>query len=453
MTEPARRSISARLVQLAWPVIGLNVLNVLALAVDTAMIGRTANAEAALTGLGFATQLVFLLMVLMMGLTVGTVAVSARAHGAGDGDRVRHVLTQSTQLTVLLGVGVAVVGNLLAPALIGLLGGSGDALQAGLAYLRPMLLGSTFYYLTILYGASLRSVGNTRLAFGVALLANLVNFGLNYTFILGNFGAPALGIQGAALGTVCSQLFSAGLLFTLIRRGAVAGIDVRLRPTRIDAPLARTLIRIGAPAAADMVILNASFLSIVGMLGRIDPVAVAAHGIGLRVQALAFVPGMSISQATGAMVGNALGAGRLDEARAVVRSSLVLCTVIMSTLAVLIVGFDDALIRLFDVPLDSDLAGYIRTWMRLLGVCMPLAGIYISFVGMFQGSGATRISLGINLWATLAVQIPASLLLGFPLGLATLGVWAGFPLGFVVKAALGAVHWRRGAWAATGARA
>ena len=452
MTEPARRSISARLVQLAWPVIGLNVLNVLALAVDTAMIGRTDNAEAALTGLGFATQLIFLLMVLMMGLTVGTVAVSARAHGAGDRDRVRHVLTQSSQLTVLLGLGVALGGNLLAPTLIGLLGGTGAALEAGLAYLRPMLVGSTFYYLTILYGASLRSVGNTRLAFVVALLSNLVNFGLNYCLILGNLGAPALGIQGAAVGTVCSQIFSAVVLFSLIRRGAVPGIDVRLRPTPLDAPLARTLVRIGAPAAADMVILNASFLSIVGMLGRIDPVAVAAHGIGLRVQALAFVPGMSISQATGAMVGNALGAGRIDEAKAVVRSSLVLCTVLMSTLAVLIVVFDDALIRLFDVPLDSDLAGYIRTWMRLLGVCMPLAGVYISFVGMFQGSGATRISLGINLWATLAVQIPVSLLLGFPLGLATLGVWAGFPLGFVVKAVLGAVHWRRGAWAALGAR-
>lgn len=452
MTDPDRRSIPARLVQLAWPVIGLNVLNVLALAVDTAMIGRTPNAEAALTGLGFATQLVFLLMVLMMGLTVGTVALSARAHGAGDGGRVRHVLTQSTQLTVLLGVIVAVVGNLLAPTLIGLLGGSDAALEAGLLYLRPMLVGSTFYYLTILYGASLRSVGNTRLAFLVALAANLVNFGLNYTFILGNFGAPALGIQGAAFGTVCSQAFSAVLLLTLIRRGAVPGISVRLRPAPVDAPLARTLVRIGAPAAADMVILNASFLSIVGMLGRIDPVAVAAHGIGLRVQALAFVPGMSISQATGAMVGNALGAGNLKEAKAVVRASLVLCTIIMSTLAVLIVGFEDSLILLFDVPLDRPLAGYIRTWMRVLGLCMPLAGIYISFVGMFQGAGATRISLRINLWATLAVQIPLSFLLGFPLGLSTLGVWAGFPLGFVVKAALGAVHWRRGAWAVEGAK-
>ena len=431
--------------------IGLNVLNVLALAVDTAMVGRTPMAETALTGLGFATQIIFLLMVAMMGLTVGTVALMSRAHGARDPARVRHILSQSSQLTVILALLVATLGNLAAPALVGLLGGEGEALTAALAYLRPLLTGSVFYYLTILYGASLRSVGNTRLAFGVALASNLVNFGVNYGLILGNYGLPALGIQGAALGTVCSQVFSALVLLTLIQRGAVSGIDVSLRPRPIDGALARNLLRIGAPAAADMVILNASFLSIVGMLGRMDAVAVAAHGIGLRVQALAFVPGMSVSQATGAMVGNALGARNPGEARAVVRASLVLCTVIMSSLAALIIGFDDGIIALFDVPAGGDLAGYTATWMWILGACMPLAGVYISFVGMFQGAGATRISLRINLVATLLVQIPLSYVLGFVFDYGVAGVWLGFPLGFVVKALLGTLHWRRGGWAQSGA--
>ena len=451
-TAPAATpSILRRLVTLAWPVIGLNVLNVLALAVDTAMVGRTAQAETALTGLGFATQIVFLLMVAMMGLTVGTVAILARAHGAGHHERVEHVLTQSSQLTVVLGVLVATVGNAMAPSLVGLLGGEGAALDAAMSYLRPLLAGSTFYYLTILYGASLRAVGNTRLAFGVALASNLVNFGLNYGLILGKYGMPALGIQGAAIGTVCSQAFSSLLLLALIHRGAVPGIDISLRPRAIDTDLARRLVRVGAPAAADMVILNASFLSIVGMLGRLDPVAVAAHGIGLRIQALAFVPGMSISQATGAMVGNALGAGNRAEAQSVVRSSVLLCTAVMSSLALLIVGLDDSIVALFDVPAESDLAGYTKTWMWVLGACMPLAGIYISFVGLFQGAGATRLSLRINLVATLAVQIPLSALLGFGLGLGELGVWLGFPLGFVVKAAMGWFEWKRERWAKTGA--
>ena len=73
------RKVLRRLFDLAWPVIGLNVLNVLTLAVDTAMCGNLPNAEAALTGLGYATHVIFLLMVFMMGLTIGAVALIARA--------------------------------------------------------------------------------------------------------------------------------------------------------------------------------------------------------------------------------------------------------------------------------------------------------------------------------------------------------------------------------------
>lgn len=451
-TPTDQRSISRRLLDLALPIIGLNVLNVLALAVDTAMLGRLPGAEVALTGMGFASQLIFLLMVAMMGLTVGTVAFVARAHGAGQRERVVHILRQSSQLTVLLGVAVAALGNLLGPALMRLLGADDPSMEAGLDYLRPMLLGSVFYYLNILYAAILRGVGNTRLAFWVALASNGLNVVLNYGLILGNYGMPALGIQGAAIGTVCSQLFAVVAIVSLLRQDAVEGVAVPLRPDRIDLPLARDLVRIGTPAAMDMLVLNASFLSIVGMLGRIDPLAVAAHGIGLRVQALAFVPGMSISQATGAMVGNALGASDVERARSVLRSAVVLCAAVMSLLAALIIGASQPIVGLFDVDPASALGGYTLTWINVLGWCMPLVGVYIAIVGLLQGAGATRTSLRINLLATLAFQIPASWALGFPLGLSAFGVWLGFPLAFVVKLALGAAAYRRGDWAKTGDR-
>ena len=110
------------------------------------------------------------------------------------------------------------------------------------------------------------------------------------------------------------------LMVVLIGQGRWAGLKVRFRPQPLDLPLARKLIAIGTPAALDIIVFNVGFLSIIGMLGRLDEIAVAAHGIGLRVQALAFVPGMSIGQATGALVGNALGAGKPDAARAVARA-------------------------------------------------------------------------------------------------------------------------------------
>jgi putative MATE family efflux protein len=446
----SQRTIAARLFRLAAPIIGINVLSVLTLAVDTAMCGRLENSDTVLKALGFAAQLVFLLMVAMMGLVVGTVALVARAYGAKQHDRVSHLLAQSTQLTVIVGVSIAIVGNIFAPSLLRLLGASDDVVEQGLEYLRPMLTGAVFYYLTIHYGGVLRGVGNTRLPFLVALLANAVNVALDYAFILGNWGFPAMGVSGAAYATVISYAINVAVMVIVLRRGVVPGLGAPLRPQPLDRPLARELYRIGAPAALDMLILNVAFLSIIGMLGRIDELAVAAHGIGLRIQALAFVPGLGISQATGALVGQALGAGDPHQARQIARASMLLCTVIMTGLGAAIIGSAYPIVAVFDVASNTRLEMLSVQWMFLLGYCMPPVGVHIALVGVLQGAGATNTTLAINFLSTVLIQVPLSYVLGFTLDLGSFGVWLSFPLSFLIKAALDYIAYRRGTWARTG---
>ena len=444
--------MARRLWTLATPIIGLNVLNVLALAVDTAMCGRLPDAELALSALAFAVQIVFLLMVAVIGMTVGSVALVSRAHGAGDGARVNHLLVQSSELTVLVGLTLGVLLNVVARPLLGVLGADEATATEALRYLRPLLWNTPVYYLTFLYAGVLRGVGNTRLPFQVALVANAINFFLNYGLILGNLGMPSLGIRGAAIGTVASQMFSLVALVVLIRRGRAGALTVPLSVRRIDTGLARELFKVGAPAALDMLLVNASFLFIVGMLGRIDQVAVAAHGMGLRVQALAFMPGLSVSQATAALAGQALGAGNVDLARATARASVVVCTVLMTILALLIFFLAPAIIGIFDVAPGTSMYDYTLLWMRMLGLGMPLVGTHIALMGLLQGAGRTTSSLRVNAYSNLLFQIPASAFLGFVWGMGAFGVWLGFLLGFVVKDVMAVSIYRRGDWARVGKR-
>ena len=446
------RSMARQLASLSWPLIGLNVLNVLALAVDTAMCGRLDGADQVLIALGFSTQLIFLLMVAMIGLTVGTVATIARAHGAGDRARVDHTLAQSSQLTVILGLSIGVIGQFVAGPFVSAMGGSDEVRAIAVTYLRPLLAGTALPYLSILYAAALRGVGNTRLAFVVALVINGLNAFFNYGLILGHWGMPALGLRGAAYGTVLAYFFGVILMMSLLLQGQVPALGLRVRLVAIDRPMAKELLRIGWPAAFDMVVLNAAFLSIVGMLGRIDELAVAAHGIGLRVQALAFVPGMSVSQATGALVGQALGAGNIERARQVLRASVRLSMAIMTTLGALIIAAGAQIVTAFDVDPLSSLGQFSLDWMKLLGYGMPIVGFYVAYVGLLQGAGATRVSLRINLMTTFGFQIPLSYFLGFPMGLGAWGVWAAFPLAFLFKAALAHRAYKTDMWAALGSR-
>lgn len=452
MTDSPERSIARRLIELALPVIGLNLLSVLTLVVDTAVCGRLPDSEDALVALGFATQVVFLLMVAMMGLVVGAVAVAARAHGVGDHARVDHLVSQATGLTILVAVAVAGLGNLAAGPILSGLGAQGAVHGLALDYLRPSLTGCVFYYLNTLLIGVLRGVGNTRLAFLVALLSNALNVVLDYGLVLGELGLPGLGVTGAALATVASQAFAVVTIVAVVRRGGVSDLTFPLVPRGgFDRALASELWKVGAPAAADMVILNVSFMAIVGMLGHLDALAVAAHGVGLRIQGLAFVPGMSISQATAAMVGQALGASDEKEARAVVRASVVLCTVVMSVLAVPILAGAGPIVGIFDVEPSTPLGALSIVWIQVLGWGMPLVGVHIALLGMLRGAGVTNTGLWINLASTVGFQVPLSWWLGFPAGLGAFGVWLAFPLGFGVRALLEGLYYRSGRWAKLGA--
>lgn len=444
--------ISRQLFKLAAPIIGLNVLNVLMLAVDSALCGRLPNAEDALAAVSAATQIVFLLMVALMGLIVGTVALVARAYGGGDTTRLNHLLVQSTQLTALFGIVVGITGAIAAEPMMLALGSNETVARLGADYLQPLMIGTPFFYLSMLYAGVLRGVGNTRIPFIAALVANIVNAVLNYGLVLGNLGMPSLGVTGSAIGTVVAQTINAGILVVYLRSGAIANLRLPLKVARIDKQLTVELYRVGWPAALDMLVLNASFLAAIVMLGHISQVTVAAHGLGLRVQALAFVPGLGVAQATGAMVGQALGAGNIDRAKQVARASIALCAAIMTALGVIFIFAAHAMVLIFDVTPGTPLDHYTIQWMRVLGCTMLPSAVNLALMGLLQGSGATRLSLRINFWSTILVQLPLAYILAFPLDLGALGVWLSFPANAATKGALMYIVFRQEKWAVTGVR-
>ena len=208
------------------------------LAVDSALCGRLPESETALAALGFAIQVVFLLMVAFLGLLVGTVAMVARAYGGRDMARVDHLLVQSTMLTAIVGVVVGIAGAILAEPILQLLGASAAVAELGAEYLRPLMIGTPFFYVGMLYAGILRGVGNTRIPFLCALGANVINAVLNYGLVLGNLGLPSLGVTGSAIGTVIAQVCNAAALAFVLNRGAIPDIRLRWRLRPLDGGLA-----------------------------------------------------------------------------------------------------------------------------------------------------------------------------------------------------------------------
>ena len=151
------------------------------------------------------------------------------------------------------------------------------------------------------------------------------------------------------------------------------------------------------------------------------------------------------------MVGNALGAGDVTEAREVVRGGVILSAAIMTVIGLGIILGAHPIIAIFDVDAATELGRYSVMWMRVLGWGMPVVGVNIALVGMLRGAGATNTSLLINTIGTLVVQVPLSWFLGFVVGWGAFGIWVALPVSFAVRMLLGIVAYRRGAWARAGA--
>lgn len=437
--------------RLALPVALLNLLGVLTLFIDILFCSRLEEGEAALTALGFSAQIIFLIQVPMLGFSVGSAALISRAYGARAKERVASLTRQSLQGAVVLAALTAVSSPITLPLIVGTLGAEGLAYELALDYLFPLFVGIVFYFLQTLSFSLFRSTGDTRLPLVLGLVVNGLNVPLNWVLIFGQFGLPGLGVEGAAYGTIISQAFGVLITLGLIRRGALGGIPVSLRPSLFESEFVRDIFRLGAPAALDLLLVNLSFLTMIFFLARISPEAVAAHGVGHRVQSLAFVPGLGIAQAVGALVGNFLGADNKKGALKVTRSGIVLAALLMGTIGAGLTFGRGELAALFSIEPGTELFALTTLWIMILGGTLPIIGANVALIGALRGAGATFSSLLINMVGTLIFQIPL-LYIGAELDGAR-GIWLSFPIAYFCRTMVTIWIFRRGNWAKTGLRA
>ena len=198
---------------------------------------------------------------------------------------------------------------------------------------------------------------------------------------------------------------------------------------------------------ADLAVLMLSFVATVRVLAWLTEPAVAAYGLGVRVQSLLLVPLLALSRAVAALAGNALGHDDADEARGVLRAALAVGLLAVGPLALAVVAWPTELLTLLGVGAESPVHAPALAWLRVLAWTTPALGVHLAFTGLFRGAGATGTSLAINVAGTFAVQIPAAIGLGLYAGLGPLGVWLSLPLAVATRLALDVAAYRGARWA------
>ena len=310
------RAFYARALKIAVPMIIQNGITNFVSLLDNIMVGQVGTLP--MSGVSVVNGLMFVFNLCIFGASSGAGIFTAQFHGSADNEGVRHTFRFKILVCLLLtalGCGIFLVGG---SGLIGLyLQGEGSAedarqvLHYGMDYLHVMLWGFLPFALCNAYSSTLRETGQTTIPMLGGITAVLVNLVLNYVFIFGHFGAPAMGVRGAALATVISRYVELAIVSLWVHLHAGQNPYIRgvYRSIRIPAALLKSIIRKGMPLlvneffwASGMAILNQCY-STCGL----D--VVPAQNIASTIFNLGSVFYLSAGNAVGIIMGQMLGAG------------------------------------------------------------------------------------------------------------------------------------------------
>ena len=387
---------------LAGPVIGENLLETLLGIVDTALVAHLGASATA--GVGSAQQIMWFLLGVLSALSIGSSVLVAQAIGAGDTQRASQLARQSLIWSVLLAFPLAVGGVLLAPMLAGIYSLEPGAAATSVAYLQVTM--GTIVVLVALYigGGVLRGAGDSRTPMLVTAVANLVNVVLAYALIYGHAGLPALGAVGSAWATFLARTLALLMLLAVLWRGR-AGVTIRgVDGWRPDPRVIAGVLKIGVPAALEQMLIAAAFVALTVVVARLGTATLAAQQIAIAALSFSFLPGIGFGVAATTLVGQSIGAGRIDEGAGAVRIATRWAIGWMGAIGAVVLAFAEPTMRLFTADTAVIVAG--AAGLRVVALAQPCWALLFVLAGALRGAGNTRFPLianGGTIWLTVGL--------------------------------------------------
>lgn len=427
---------------LAWPVIVEMMLLTFVGIVDMAMVGRLGPSSIAAVGLG--TQIVMIATSAFAAIRTGTTALVARHIGAKDEDGANVIARQSVTMTIILTVTTFVIFYIFAEGALNLLGAKTDVVAVGIGYIRWRSFGLVFSLITMIFTSMLRGCGDTKTPMYVNIVINILNPIFNYIFIFGNFGAPKMGVAGAALGTVLSQVVGCILIIKVVMKGdkqikLTLNDDYRLKKTPV-----KRILNIGIPAMVEAVFMRFAQIVFTMILTSIGTATYAAHQIAIRAESLSFMPGWGFGVAATTLIGQNLGAKEpelAEESGYVARNMAIL---VSSLMGILFFIFPVQFVKFFTD--DQEVIKQAAKALRLVAIAQPAMAINLVIAGGLRGAGDTKwvtIITASSVWLV-RLSIAAVGVFYFKLGL--IGAWLGMVSDLFIRAIMFSIRYARGKW-------
>lgn len=375
-------SIWNKLPVFALPIAATGILEQLFNASDIAIVGNFAQTDktAAVAAVGANSPIIGLILNLFIGIALGANVVIANAIGRDDKQTVQKAVHTSMVVSVIGGVLVAIIGEIIAEPLLMVLNVPDDVLELALLYLRIYFLGMPVILLYNFEAAIFRSIGETKMPLIALTLSGILNVLLNLFFVI----VLKMSVNGVATATVLANVVSAGILYIKLVKSDKY-IKVEFKKLRIDGKVFAKIMQIGLPTGIQSAVFAVANIVIQGAINSLGTVVIAASSAAFNIEIIAYNVMNSFSQACTTFVGQNFGANKIDRCK----KTLFLCLIedaIASGTAILIVLITGKfLLSIFNNNPEVIEIGYTR--LVIIFIAYIFSMLYEVMSGYLRGFG------------------------------------------------------------------
>ncbi len=413
-----------------------NVFQQLYSTVDSIIVGQ-ALGKNALAAVGTSFPVIFLLISLIMGITMGTNILVAQYYGAREMQKVKKTIDTAYIFLFVASLTITALGLILSKPVLILLQTPPEVLPLAKQYMDITFIGiiTVFGYNSI--NSILRGLGDSKTPLFFLIIATVINIVLDLLFIL----VFNWGVAGAAWATVIAQGFS--FVFGLYYLNRFHELfNFNLRDMHFSPDIFRLSLKIGLPTGVQQMLVGSGLMVLFRIVNGFGPAVVAAYTAATRIDSFASMPAINFSAAVSSFVGQNLGAGKPERVKKGYLAALGMSTLISLTMTIIALIFSEQLIALFNSDPEVIEAG--ASYLVIVGLFYIVFSTMFITNGVMRGAGDTFIPMLITLLSLWLVRVPAAALLSQRYG--SDGIWWGIPLGWLLGAALSIGYYLTGRW-------
>ncbi len=435
-------SITKSIFALSIPIVVSNLLQTAYNLTDTFWVGRLgANALAAVS-LSF--PIIFLIISLGGGFgTAGSILV-AQFKGKEASTEVNHISGQTYLMMTIISVVLAIAGILFSPLIVQLMGAEKRVMEDAVRYMKISFIGMIFTFTYFAFQSLMRGVGDVKTPMYIVLFTVLLNLVLDPLFIFGLGVFPPMGVTGAALATLLAQAIASSIGIILLLSGKY-NIHLAARHLKPDILLAKKIFRLGLPSSLEQSARAMGMLAMTFLVAHFGTTIIATYGIGMRILSFIIIPSIGLAMATSTLVGQNIGAGKIERAETIAKRSMLAGFLIMSFSGLILFIFAEQITAAF-IPNDKNVIREGAYLVKVLSITFGFVSLQQITTGVLRAAGQTLTAMLITITSLWLLRFPIAITLSLYSSFSYRGIWFSFPIANIVSVIIVLTIFFKGNW-------